>query len=122
LRDRPQQILDVHDQHRRAVVQQRAGRDVLDLAEQRIERLHHQLALAEEAVHDDAARLRRPRPRPPRRGPALAGGSGDAQRPGAPTRAPTPRPSQSRSGAALEPRDPIGGSCSARVTAESGKA
>ena len=54
--DRADQVLGVHDQHRRAVFHERAGGDVLDLAELRVERLHDQLALAEEAVDDQAVR------------------------------------------------------------------
>ena len=51
---RPDHVLGVDDQHRRAVLHQRAGGDVLDLAELRVERLHDQFALAEKAVDDEA--------------------------------------------------------------------
>ena len=54
---RPDQVLGVDDQHRRAVLHQRAGGDVLDLAELRVERLHDQLALAEKPVDDQAVRV-----------------------------------------------------------------
>ena len=53
---RAHHVLDVDDQHRRAVFHQRARGDVLDLAEPRVERLHDQLALAEEPVDDEPVR------------------------------------------------------------------
>ena len=49
---RADQVFDVHDQHRRTVFHKRAGADVLDLAEARVERLHDQFTLAEKTVRD----------------------------------------------------------------------
>ncbi len=54
---RPNQVLRIHNQHRRSVVHERAGGDVLDFAELRIERLHHQLAFAKEPVDDQTVCL-----------------------------------------------------------------
>ena len=51
--DRAQQIVHVHDEHRRAVGQDGGGADVLELAQSRVERLDDQLALAEEFPDDD---------------------------------------------------------------------
>ena len=52
--DRADHVLDVDDQDRRAILHQRGGADVLDLAEPRVERLDDQFALAEEAVDHQA--------------------------------------------------------------------
>src|SRR5207342_2725329 len=52
--DRAQQVEGIQDQHRRAVVEQRPGAHVLDLAQARVERLHHQLAHTQEPVHHQA--------------------------------------------------------------------
>ena len=52
--DRPQEVIDIDDQHRAAIFQQRGGTDVRHLAEPRIERPNHQVLLALEAVHDQA--------------------------------------------------------------------
>jgi len=46
-------VLDVDDEHRRAILHERGGGDVLDFAEARVERLHDEFALAEKLVHDE---------------------------------------------------------------------
>src|ERR1700676_26621 len=56
--DRANDILDIQDQSRRAVFHQRAGRDVLDFAEPRIQRLYDQLALAEKTIDDESVKMR----------------------------------------------------------------
>ena len=55
--DRAQPVVDIGDQHRIAVFHQRAGGDVPDLAEARVERLHDQHALAEKAIDHHAVGL-----------------------------------------------------------------
>ena len=55
--DRAHQVLDVEDQHRAAVVEQRGGEHVGHLAEARIERPYHQLLLAGDIVHFEAEAL-----------------------------------------------------------------
>ena len=54
---RPNHVLGVDNQHGRAVLHERAGGNVLDLAELRVERLHDQFALAEKAVDDETVRM-----------------------------------------------------------------
>ena len=56
---RADHVFGIDNQHGRAVLHERAGADVLDLAELRVERLHDQLALAQEAIHDEAVGLMR---------------------------------------------------------------
>src|SRR6266404_4315165 len=50
-------ILDIQNQCRRAVFHQRAGCDVLDFAESRVQRLYDQLALAEKTVDDEPVNM-----------------------------------------------------------------
>ena len=49
--DGTQHVVHIDDQDRRAILHERAGADVLDLSEARVERLHHQFAFAQEAIH-----------------------------------------------------------------------
>ena len=52
--DRTHYVVDVHDQDRRAIFHEGGGADIFDLAETRIERLHHQLALPQKTIDDQA--------------------------------------------------------------------
>ncbi len=52
--DRPDEVLDVDDQHRRAVLQHRGAVDVRHLAEPGVERADVQVTLAQESLDDHA--------------------------------------------------------------------